>query len=209
MKHIVLDFDDGSFLNYRYDLLAELKEHFPKLKVSLFFIPFDARYESNAVYRMFRKESIENLKKNLDWIQIIPHGLTHMEREFKKADKQSMRLTLKAIDEIFRKEGIPYEKGFKAPYWQWNQDVVDVLDKKGWWGAIDTRNTAMIRTKKFYKNFYSCNEQFWLSDRDVIKIHGHMDGKSDNDVEKCFMAFMKIPTDAEFNFVTDYLEDRE
>jgi peptidoglycan/xylan/chitin deacetylase (PgdA/CDA1 family) len=147
------------------------------------------------------------LRKNLDWIQIIPHGLTHFESEFAKAEKETVKLALKAIDDIFTKDKIKYEKGFKAPYWQWNQDVVDVLDEEGWWGAVDPR-IPMLCTKKFYKYDYLTCEPFWVSEKEVLKLHGHIDGKSDNDIEKSFLYLMKMPVDAEFHFVTDYLEDK-
>lgn len=207
MKHYVLDADDFSVMNNQLELLIQLKEHYPKLKVSMFMIPFDARFETNPQTRSFRPKALELLKKNLDWIQLIPHGLTHIEHEFENADKTSMLLTLKAIDEVFKKDGLPYEKGFKAPYWLWNKDVVEVLDEQGWWGAIDPRQPQMAKTKKFYAYNYSMADPFWTSERDLLKIHGHIDGKSANDIEKVIMALMKIPTDTEFHFCTDYLEE--
>ena len=173
----------------------------------MFTVPFDANYELDLQARIFKKKAVEMLKKNLDWVQIIPHGLTHMQDEFLRADKDSTRLALKAIDEIFTKDKIPYEKGFKPPYWRWNQDVVDVLNEEGWWGAIDER-LPMLKTKKFYKYDFLIHEPFWLSEKDVVRIHGHIDGKSDNDIEKSFLYLMKMPSDVEFHFVTDYLESK-
>lgn len=205
MKHIVLDFDDFSYMNNRFDLLYKLKEHFPKIKISMFTIPFDPGLEIGVQTRIFKEKAIKVLRDNLDWIQIIPHGLTHMENEFKFADKTSTRLSLKAIDEIFTKDKIKYEKGFKAPFWLWNQDVVDVLNEEGWWGAIDPR-IPMPKTKKYYSYDFLTNEPFWLSEKELLKLHGHIDGKSGNDIEQSFISLMKMPNDAKFHFVTDYLE---
>jgi len=207
MKKIVLDFDDWSVLGNRFDLLLRLREHYPQLKVSLFAIPFDARFETDTIAKMFREKAVKTAKENLDWIQLIPHGLTHIQSEFKNADKTTTQLALKAIDDAFKKDGLPYEKGFKAPFWEWNQDVVDALDKEGWWGAVDPRQTDMLKTKKFYRHEFSIAEPYWLSEKDVWKLHGHMDSKSDNDFEECFIRLFKMPSDAEFRFVTDYLEE--
>jgi hypothetical protein len=208
MKHIALDFDDFSYLNNRFDLLFELREHFPKLKVSMFTIPFDPDYELGVQTRIFKEKAVKVLRNNLDWVQIIPHGLTHMDMEFLKADRTSVELSLQGIDEIFTKDKIKYEKGFKPPFWQWNQDVVDVLNDSGWWGAIDPR-TSMLRTKKFYQYDFLINEPFWKSENEVWKLHGHIDGRSQNDIEKAFLGLMKIPPDAEFHFVTDFIEEEK
>jgi predicted deacetylase len=207
-KKIVLDFDDWSIINNKFDLLLKLKEHYPKLKVSLFTIPCHAAWEFSTSH-IFRDEALKQIKKNLDWIQIIPHGLSHVDREFEKADKTSVRLTLKAIEEIFSKDEIPYVKGFKAPQWLWNQDVVDVLDKEGWFGAIDRNQPQMLSTKKFYRYNFQIYEPFYISDLDVWKLHGHINPETANDIEKCFLNLMKMPPDAEFYYVTDFLEDKK
>lgn len=204
---VSLDFHDFSILNNRWDLLFELKEHYPKLKISMFTIPYDPRYEANMQTRLFREKALELLKKNLDWIQLIPHGLTHMPREFEKADKTTMSLTIKAIEETFKKDGLPYEKGFCAPYWLWNSDVVTVLDRNHWWGAVDRNHPDMLRPKKFYKYNHSISEPFWLDKENDWKLHGHIDGQSANDIQRCFLALMKIPEDAEWHFVTDFIEE--
>jgi len=207
-KKIVIDLDDFSLLNNDFDLLLKLKEHYPKLKVSLFMIPFHAEYEISSAH-IFRESALKKLHENLDWLQIIPHGLTHIEKEFEKADKESMRLAMRAIDKIWAEQQIPYVKGFKAPQWLWNKDVVDVLDKEGWFGAVDRNQPDMLKTKKFYEYNYSLSEPFYYSDLDVLKLHGHINLELDNDFSKCFLNLMKLPEDSEFCFVTDFLEDRD
>lgn len=204
---VILDLDDFSVLNNRFDLLFKIKEHYPNFKVSMFTIPFDARYETSG-NRIYRDKAVETLKENLDWIQIIPHGLAHMPREFEKADKTTTLLALKAIDEVFSKDEIPYEKGFKAPQWLWNREVVEALDSKGWWGAVDVNQPEMPCTNRFYRYSYSLSQPFWESDREVLKLHGHLDGSSDNDLDKCFLGIFKLPTDVEFGFVTEQLENK-
>ena len=134
MKKVALSLDDFSVLNNRMDLLLKIKEHYPDFKVSLFTIPVDWRFEQKPEARIFRDKSLALIKENLDWMQIIPHGLTHMPKEFEKCDYYTFRdLVLPSIDEAFTKDGLPYEKGFKAPYWLWNKKVVKALDEAGWW----------------------------------------------------------------------------
>lgn len=128
---VSLDFDDFSVLRNRMDLLLELKEHYPEMKVSMFTIPYDYEMESTQL-ALQRDKFLKLIKENLDWIQIIPHGLAHLPREFEKADTETTRIALKAIDEVFSKDGLPYVKGFKAPQWLWNKDVVRVLNEEGW-----------------------------------------------------------------------------
>jgi hypothetical protein len=202
---IVLDFDDFSVLRHKMDLLIPLKEAYPGLRVSMFTIPYDYEYEMTDL-RLQRDKALKMVRENLDWIQIIPHGLTHQPGEFLNCDKETMYLTLKAIDEFFKKDGLPYVNGFKAPYWQWNQDVVDVLDEMGWWGAIDP-NQEMLKTKKYYQYSHSIDTPFWQSDEKLLKLHGHMTLPSSNNLEDCMLNLMKMPRNAKFYYATDFLEE--
>jgi hypothetical protein len=206
MKTIVLDFDDYSVLRSRPDLLRQLKEFYPNLKVSMFTIPFDYEYEMSHL-RLNRDEALKFIHNNLDWIQIIPHGVAHLPEEFKHADRTAMIMAMDAIDEQFKKDGLPYVKGFKAPYWLWNKDVVAALDDKGWFGAVDPNQPNMPRTKRYYQYQYSIADPFWMAKEDVLKIHGHMTPPSENNIDHCFLNLMKMPKDAEFKFVTDFIEE--
>jgi len=203
-KIIVLDIDDYSLLRNRWDLMLELKEHYPNLKLSLFTIPFDVQYEGTRQFSIMRDKQLKKLKDNLDWIQIIPHGLTHMPREFEKADRVTTKLALKSIDEAFKKDGIPYQKGFKAPFWLWNQDVVDVLNEEGWFGATDRNQPDMLKTDINYIYNWDLKDQF-PKDQEIVKGHGHMTLPSENALENVFTNLLKMPTDVEFKFVTDLL----
>ena len=91
MRTVCLDFDDFSVLNNRLDLLLRLKESYPKLKVTLFTIPYDIPYEKDISGKIIRKDTLKAIKKNLDWLQIVPHGLIHMPKEFEKCDYKTMK----------------------------------------------------------------------------------------------------------------------
>lgn len=201
---VVFDLDDFSVLRNRRDLLTTLKEHYPNFKVSMFTIPYDYEYEMSDL-RLTRETELKFIHNNLDWIQIIPHGLTHIPREFEKCDAETMEMVLKSIGEAFKKDGLPYEKGFKAPYWLWNTEVTKVLDDNGWWGAIDPNQPDMPRTKKYYEYKYSIDTDFWTKNDEVLKIHGHMTLPSKNNLEDCLLNLFKLPNDVEFEYVTEHL----
>lgn len=203
---VSLDLHDFSILNNHLDTLLEIKSHYPDFKVSMFAIPFDAPREISTQGRLMRSRELARVKENLDWIQIIPHGLTHMPREFEKCDRQTMRMTLLAIDEAFSKDDLPYEQGFLAPYWLWNQDVVDALDDAGWWGGVDRNQPKMACPERFYQYSHSIHEPFWKSTEPVLKLHGHMDPPSSNALEQCVTNILKLPHDVEWHFVTDFIE---
>ncbi len=202
---VVLDLDDFSVLRSRPDLLRTLKEYYPNFKVSMFTIPFDYEYETQGV-RLMRDSCLKFIHENLDWIQIIPHGLTHIPNEFLHCDRGTMEMTLQAIDEAFKNDALPYEKGFKAPFWLWNKDVTDVLDEHKWWGAVDPNQPYMNKTKKTYTYQYSIDEPFWKDKKTgVLKLHGHMTSPSKNNLEDCLLNLFKLPSDTKFGYVTDYL----
>ena len=107
MKTISLDLDDFSILNNRMDLLMQLKESYPKLKVSLFTIPYDFAYETLPEGQILRDKTLAMIKTQLDWIELIPHGLVHFPKEFEKCDYKTMKLKVfPAIEEAFKKDGL-------------------------------------------------------------------------------------------------------
>ena len=209
MKQIVLDFDDFSVLNNRLDLLMQLKASYPTLKVSMFTIPCDIAYEQDVSARIMRVKTLEAVKKQLDWIEIIPHGLIHMPREFEKCDYDTMKICMKAIDEAFKKDGLPYVKGFKAPYWLWNKEVVRALDDEGWWGAVDRNNLKMEMPKRFFVYNYTIDEPFFLAKNvDLMKLHGHITPEKNN-IERCFVNLFRMPNDVEFKFASECVEEKK
>lgn len=203
---VVLDLDDFSVIRSRMDILRQIKEHYPSFKLSAFTIPVDYEYEKSQL-RLNRDVFLKDIHENLDWIQIIPHGLTHMPREFEKCDRETMLMSLAAIDEALTRDGLPYVKGFKAPFWLWNQDVVDVLDEQGWWGASDRNQPDMLRTKKHYEYTHSIDEPFWNVKTDLLKLHGHMTSPSSNNIEDCLLNIFKLPADVTFHFASEFVEE--
>jgi hypothetical protein len=202
-----IDFDDFSILNNRLDLLYRLRESYPNIKISLFTIPFDFSYERDVSGRIMREKTLAEIKKNLDWLEFIPHGLLHIPREFEKCTYDTMKhYIFKAIHEVFTKEGLPYVKGFKAPYWLWNEEVIKALDEDGWWGAVDSRQD-MKKTKRYFCYTHTIDEPFYKAyNVDVIKLHGHITNESRNGIERCFFNLFKMDPKAEFKFVSEMVE---
>lgn len=205
---VSLDLHDWSVLRSRMDLLTKIREHYPTFKVSLFTIPYDYEYELSQL-KLQREEALKRIHANLDWLQIIPHGLLHLPREFEKCDRWTMKMSMQGIEEAFAKDKLLWEKGFCAPYWLWNQEVVDVLDESGWWGAVDRNQPGMLKPKRFYTYSHSIDEPFWKArEVDTLKLHGHMSPPSSNSLEDCLINILKLPSDVEWHFVTDFLEEQ-
>ncbi len=207
MPKVTFDIDDSTIYFVNWDKLLRLKDKYPAMKVSFFHVPFDFQSEKSLL-RTMRDEGLRRLKENLDWIQLIPHGVAHLPNEFLNADRATVELSLKAIDEFFKDDDLPYEKGFKAPQWLYRQDLVDVLDEQGWWLGVDRNQPDAPRTKKYFEYNYSIEEPFWNSKEEVWKLHGHMGPPSTNNIEDCFLNLLKIPRDAEWHFVTDFLTEK-
>lgn len=199
---VALDLHDFSVVNNRMLWLLKLKEHFPNFKVTLFTIPIDEKRDWGPY--LIRNEYLKVIKENLDWIQLVPHGLKHIGSEVRKWDYDYMKKVLLIIEEIFKQDGLPFEKGFCAPHWRWNSGVVRALDEAGWWGAV-YKEESKPYTKKFYRPDYCLNDQ-WPLNMD-LKLHGHIFGTR-NDLGLCFDNLMRLPVDTDWHFVTDFLEEK-
>ena len=204
IKTVSLDLHDFSVLRNGLDKLLTIKEHYPGFKVSLFTIPFDYDMEA-SMQRLLRDKALKEVHKCREWMQFIPHGATHMPREFEKCDRWTMKMYLDHVEDEFAKDDLKIEKGFCAPYWLWNKDVVDVLDEYGWWGAIDRNQPDMLKTKKTYTYTHSIDEPFWQSTNETVNLHGHMGAPSSNAIGDCLLNIMKLPEDVEWKFVSEFV----
>ncbi len=201
---ICLDLHDWSLSHNRLDLIFELKRRFPNFKVSLFTIPNDIKSDYGSY--LIKEEIVNRVRENLDWIQLIPHGLNHNGREMARCDYPTFKdQIIPAIEEAFGKNKLRFEKGFCAPHWKWSEGVVQALDWLGWWGAIDKRQPNMLSTKRFYRYSHCIDEEFPL-DTETLKLHGHVYGTR-NDLGRCMKNLLKLPISAKWHFVTDFLED--
>src|SRR3989344_6335826 len=100
---VCLDLHDFSVVNNRLNLLLKLKEHFPDFKISLFTVASDISADWGPF--CIRGDMLKEIKKHLDWIQIIPHGLFH-NKELEFCDYRTFKdKIMPAIKEAFDKDG--------------------------------------------------------------------------------------------------------
>ena len=205
MKTVCLDLHDFTPVCNRFDVLLKLKKHFPDFKVSLLAIPYDEKRDYGPT--LIRRQLLKEVKKNLSWIQLIPHGLVHSSSdEFRTMSyEQFKNEVLPKIKKGFEDDGLPYENGFGAPHWNWSPGVVKALDEIGWFGMVRREKDIMLRTKRFYQYTHLLNEPFWESDLPVLKLHGHVYGTR-NDVGDCLENLLKLPKDTKFTYATEHIE---
>lgn len=200
---VALDIDDFTIVSPRLQVWLRLKEHFPDFKVSMFTIPSLRKVDYGPW--LIREETAKEIRKHLDWIQIIPHGWAHeSSREFRDYDQATFKHDyVPKMADAFAQAGLPWVKGFKAPHWQWSQGVVNALNELGWWGAV-LREDKMIVPDRYYRYNYLLNEPFPL-DAQLLKLHGHVYGTK-NDIGTCMDNLLRLPRDTQFDFITDHLQ---
>lgn len=150
LEHAVPDFDDYGDKNNGLNYLNYIKWKYPKFKVTLFAVPF---------WWGESQESFFRYTKQFDWIQLGVHGWEHphpREALHWKADKIN-----EVLDECER-WGV-FEKIFKAPGWQINDDIYKVLNERGYTVADQHYNKG--RQPENLKIYCTCHP--WM-------VHGHV-----------------------------------
>jgi predicted deacetylase len=181
---VCLDLHDFSYAKHRLELLMELKKRYSDFKVSLFTVPRETRYGQITN----KNQILKKIKSNLDWIQLVPHGLHHQGSEMRHCDYDTFKnKIMPAIKSAFDEDGLPFARGFCAPHWRWTKGVVRALGKAGWWGAVDQRQPKMLSSKKFYRYSHCLDKPFWDDFKlKLLKLHGHTFSSS-NDLVRCIV----------------------
>lgn len=181
---ISLSLDDFSVVQNRLDLLLKLKDKFPNFKVSMFTIPIDKQMDYGPY--LIREDSLKEIRKCLDWIQIIPHGLHHNGREAKHWTKDQFKNEIvPQIAEAFNKDALPFVRGFKAPHYAISEGVSGGLKELGW--------------RLFGKEGHALHHEWPEGD---LKLRGHVYGCAD-DLGKNLDKLMRLPQAAEWCFITE------
>ena len=196
----ILDFDDFCSITPGYDLLKKLKEHFPKFKCTCFTTPFHIKYFKREV-PVSKLKVWGKLVNELDWIEIAPHGFSHLRGEWLITDKKQIEIQLKAMQNLFTQIGIDYVKIFKAPFWEYTKEVEEVLTDYGYTLAID-RNNPVVRTN-IPTYVWNWSMERPIPEYHTIKGHGHIHG-TNNGLDVCYPNLLKLPRDAIFKFVSEY-----
>lgn len=114
-----IDLDDFAEENTDWDLILRLKKAVPNLKLNLFTIP-----------GMCRNSFLAEMRE-VKWIQTIPHGYVH--RTSRECEQWPYDVANNYLAQLER-EG--WVKGFKAPGWQYSQELLQCLADRDWWAAI-------------------------------------------------------------------------
>lgn len=202
MKQICLDLHDFSPFRLGFTWISQLRQQYPNLKVSMFYIPVDQEY-----YGMYSPKELEEahslIKTFLDEgvIELIPHGLTHRFGEFQNVSYDDMQITLNAIEEHYKEMGFPLIKGFCAPNWLISKEAIKCLDDNKWWLAIDRNQPNCLKAKKNYIYNWSIDEPF-PKVIDNVKAHGHLNTCA-NELAGNIKNLITIPGDYEWKFVSE------
>lgn len=190
---LALEFDDFSPKNSSFGLLEDLREHFPGFKVSMFTTPWEIRWgDQTPITQPEWTPWVEAVKKAEDWLEIEVHGLTHAPLEFGEITYEEAKKRIIIAEKMFTNREIKFQKIFKAPFWALSKQGEKALSELGYYVVKD--------------HYYHWN----LADEipqnlEVIVGHGHVQNTMGNGLEECYQKLMKLPTDTEFIFLSDYL----
>ncbi len=202
-KTFILDFDDLSSNTPSINYLFMLKEHYPKLKVTLFTCLLD----NLTILSKIRLDKIKEWAKGIsrcDWIECCPHGLFHLRKEM-ESDYKGAKKHIKLTESIFKKEGLPFKKIWKSPFWETSDEAYKALMKMGYVVATDPNQSqpAIVGLRTYQHN--------WSIEREIpkditeVRGHGHM-YTMENSVGRCFQNLMRMPEDAGFKFISELYE---
>lgn len=210
---IVLDLDDFTPTNNGLFYLKKLREHFPRMKVSLFTIPLRAS-GNKIVEDWLQYPDLVKEINGLDWIEILPHGFFHPvpyigKGEFEKISYDKTVLALKAIEEYFNQLKFNWAKVFKAPHWQISKGAMKALKTLGYVLAIRPDSELKIpEGLKIYKHNWGI--QFPIPRGKVeLRGHGHVQDFAGTGLRENFSNLLDLPVDAEWKFVSEMVAAKE
>lgn len=203
---ISLDLHDFSVECTNMFYLMQLREHYPKIKISMFFVPADAQ-NYNTLIDTMREKSRDLIKQAVldGWIELIPHGISHIHGEFHNASYKDMELALAAYDELFTEWEVPFIRGFCAPNWLISEAAVACLNDHGYWLAIDRNQPDCLKAKRNYVYNWDIADPF-PRHQGLVKGHGHISLPSRNNLRDSLHNLLHMPTDAEFVFVSEIMK---
>ena len=199
MKHtIALEFDDFSPLNHRFDVLEKLRLRYPELKVTMFTVCWDLRYEFEKGGLAINQErfipwvnAVRHAVKD-GWLEIAIHGLTHVPHEFAGLEPKLAIGKVKFAEQFLEQTKIPYVKIFKPPYWEIKDSAKKALKKEGY--------------KVVEDGYYNWNiKNSFPVELDQVIGHGHVQNTCENGLEEALINLMEIPDDYEWKFISEVI----
>ena len=198
-----MDFDDFIMTRPGFEYLEKMKEHFPDFKCTLFTPAFNLKLLTKQVTVDKFKDWAKLVNKQ-DWIEIAPHGFSHSRGEMLETRKERLEIIIKAIEAIFNQVEFNWIKVFKAPFWEISKEAEEVLKERGYTLAIDRNNPKIQTDIPTYVFNWSIDEP--VPTYPTVKGHGHMH-LTNNGLDSCLPNMLKIPTNSEFIFVSEYLKN--
>jgi predicted deacetylase len=202
MQKIVMDADDFR-VKISPEILANLKDHFPKFRITLFTVPYDKSLFQDKPQWDKYEEWAEYMKEE-DWIEIAVHGLTHEEHEFECSYEEAEQKLIQA-ESIFNRAGVKYSKIFRPPYWQISPEALQAVKNRGYIIASHPKwqlpNDPTLKTYTYNHSW----EEPWPN-WPIVKSHGHMTPGSGNGVVECYENMLKMPQEAKFLTIGEFLK---
>jgi hypothetical protein len=197
-RTIALEFDDFNPLNHRFDVLEKLKLRYPNLKVTMFTVCWDLRYQLEKGGLPISKEdfipwvnAVKHAVKE-GWLEIAIHGLTHVPHEFLELEPKLAASKVKFAEKFLKQTKIPYVKIFKPPYWEIRADAKKEIEKAGFSVVED--------------GYYNWNiKDSFPVELDQVIGHGHVQDTMGNGIEEALINLMQIPEDYEWKFISEVL----
>lgn len=190
MDEVVFTLDDFHETNHNLNLLLDLKEKFPKMKVTLFVIPSKCSVEW-----------LKDLKEKYgEWMRFCPHGYLHdvSRREYSGEclyPEECLMWTEEDANKYLQKAedmGV-FIKGFKAPGWGMNEATFKVLYERDYW-VMDNKDRINERPDWVNNNFESGH--LW-------EVNGHIQETPFNGLETMIRHKLNFGKDSNFYFVSE------
>lgn len=200
----IIDLDDFGSLKPGIEYLRMMREHYPNFKCTLFTTPFHVQYLTKEIDIDKLYEWGKIVAREMDWLEIAVHGFAHIKGECTTTDRKKAKTLIKASENVFKKIGIPFVKIFKAPHWEMSREFEKELEKQGYVVALDRNRPVSFSDVPKYVWNWSLDEK--VPEYHTVKGHGHV-WETNNGINRVLPNMLKIPTDVEFKFVSEYLEE--
>lgn len=145
----VFDLDDFYEDCPGIEWLIRLHEIYPHMKATLFTIP--DRCTREFLYHWSSK----------DWVELAAHGWTHEPNT--ECESWTYNDAQRYLDRIEDSEY--FVRGFKAPGWRVNEDVVMALAERDFWWAAHYPDRPLIDKYK---------PRYYMAANNPLSVHGHM-----------------------------------
>ena len=169
---MIVDFDDLTEADNRFDLLHALKTANPLFRVTLFAIP-----------ALGSDEFWESVP---EWCELAMHGWLHPH------PREAEHWTYQQAIEVLHKRPERFAKGFKAPGWQVSDATYNALKDSGWWIADHWDNDGR-RPKGLLAHVIS---RAAGAGKDPGHWHGHIGNVCGNGIEETFPELLQRVKDA-------------